>query len=43
MHLDNRADLTGHKPGVWLVLKDSHDIQQFDRCFLHGKFISRNR
>lgn len=43
MNLDNRTNLTGHKPSVWLVLKDSHDIQQFDRPFLHANFISRNR
>ena len=43
MNLDNRADLPGNKTGVWLVLKDCHNIEQLDRCIPHGNFISRNR
>ena len=43
VNFDDCADLAGHKAFSRLVLKESHDIEQFDRRILHGNFISRNR
>jgi len=43
VNLDDRADLAGDKALSRLVLKESHDIEQFDRRILHENFISRSR
>ena len=41
--VNNRADLPGDQTFRRLVVKQRHDIQQFDRCVLHTVFMAQNR
>jgi hypothetical protein len=42
MYFHYRTDLPGHQPGFGLVLKNRHNVQEFDWRFLHAGFIPRN-